>query len=266
MSLRLGAKFASRDRAGAIVPQGNPARSSLHSNLRRGEAIQRNPCKLGIHDSIVAGGARRRPRPLRRGGSQAGCPNIEWIGDLSEKNPFWPRTLSLTEITRQDEQDFYPKFFIALAVAWSPNPTRPPFYANLPFAVNDSGISPAEPAHSKWSANLIPPLAGKFRTELARLQAIRITYGTREQFPHIPLGATALSRFFTSIGIRHEIQSFDGDHFDHARTQLLAEVSPSVASPGAHASAVEPRGDGRITMRCSRRCSAAAHRRSVRRS
>ena len=151
---------------------------------------------------------------------------IEWVADLSGANPYWRRTLALTAISRQDEQAFYPKFFIALAVAWSPHPGSKPFNADLPFALRDSAVIPAEPAYSEWAANLLLPLAGQFRTDLARLRGIRITYGTREQFAHIPAGAIALSQLFTANGIRHEIQSFDGDHFDHVKSQLLADGFP----------------------------------------
>jgi S-formylglutathione hydrolase FrmB len=151
---------------------------------------------------------------------------IDWVADLSGANPYWRRTLALTAISRQDEQAFYPKFFIALAVAWSPHPGSKPFNADLPFALRDSAVIPAEPAYSEWAANLLLPLAGQFRTDLARLRGIRITYGTREQFAHIPAGAIALSQFFTANGVRHEIQSFDGDHFDHVKSQLLADGFP----------------------------------------
>jgi S-formylglutathione hydrolase FrmB len=159
---------------------------------------------------------------------------IEWAGDLSGQNPFWERTLRASTIERQDEIDFYPKFFIALAVAWSPNPARPPFHVDLPFAQVDSHFQPSEPAYSEWSANMILPLAGQFRTDLSRLRGIRITYGTREQFAHIPLGAVDLSKFLTVNGIHHDIQSFEGDHFDHIRSQLVTDTFPFFSHSLAH--------------------------------
>ncbi len=155
---------------------------------------------------------------------------IEWVADFSGTNPHWPRTLTLRTIDRQAETEFYPKLFISIATAWSPNRARPPFLVDFPFQLADSTVRPAEPAYSEWAANLILPMAGQFRTNLAQLRAIAFDYGTHDQFAHIPLGCQAFSTFLSDNGIGHRAESYDGDHFDHVRERLIAHALPFVSN------------------------------------
>lgn len=162
---------------------------------------------------------------------------IEWAADFSGENPHWPRTIALREIDREAEKAFYPKLFISIAAAWSPNRARPPFLADLPFAVTDSGVRPAEPAYSEWSANLIVPMAGQYRTNLARLRGIGFDTGTRDQFAHILLGVRSFARFLADNGIARQVEEYDGDHFDHVRERLVTRAFPFLSNAlvsGAH--------------------------------
>jgi S-formylglutathione hydrolase len=154
---------------------------------------------------------------------------IQWVADFSAQNPSWPRTIAMQSIDRQAEAEFYPKLFISIAAAWSPNRSRPPFLADLPFAIVGSQVLPAEPAYSAWSANLIVPMAGQYRANLARLRAIGFDYGTQDQFPHIPLGARAFARFLSDHGVDHVVEAYDGDHFNRVRERLVSRALPFVS-------------------------------------
>lgn len=151
---------------------------------------------------------------------------LEWTADFSERNPHWPATIALRVIDQKAEQAFYPKLFISIATAWSPNPRRPPFKADLPFQLIGTEVRPAEPAHSYWTANLILPMAERRRSNLARLRAIGLDYGTMDQFPHIVIGSRSFSRFLTEHGIDHQAQAYDGDHFNRVRERLTAHALP----------------------------------------
>jgi S-formylglutathione hydrolase len=149
-----------------------------------------------------------------------------WSADLTGANPAWPRTLKLSSITPEDEKAFYPKFFISLATAWSPNLRNPPFYVDLPFELVDGSVRPKEPAYSEWAANLLLAMAGQYRTNLARLRAIGFDYGSKDQFRHIPLGAKAFKAFLDADHIRYKMEEYDGDHFDHVRERIEKKVLP----------------------------------------
>lgn len=160
---------------------------------------------------------------------------FDWDSDLSIDNPFWRRTLSLTSLSAQDEKDFYPKFFLTLAMVWSPNVNRPPFFGDLPFRMAEDKLVVAEPAYSAWAANLLLPMAGQFRTNLRSLRAIGIDYGSREQFGHISRGSRKFGLFLDANGIANRTRQFDGDHFDHVRERveegLLPFVTTHLATP-----------------------------------
>ncbi len=155
---------------------------------------------------------------------------IDWLADFSAANAFWPRTLSLRLIDHQAETEFYPKLFTSIAAAWSPDTARPPFRAALPFRLTDSTLQPAEPAFSQWTANLILPIARRRTSSVRRLRALGFDYGDRDQFPHIPLGAQALSRFLTVHDIPHRAEAYDGDHFNRVRERLVRHALPFLSA------------------------------------
>lgn len=151
---------------------------------------------------------------------------FEWVDDFSMQNSQWRHTLSLKSITRQEEQSFYPKLFISIATAWSPNPENPPFYVDFPFELNGDKLQPKEPAYSRWGANLLLTMAGQYRTNLARLRGIGFDFGSKDQFPHIATGSRDFSRFLTANGIPHRFEQYDGDHFNHIRERLETKALP----------------------------------------
>ena len=155
---------------------------------------------------------------------------IEWAADFSGTNTFWPKTIAMRTIDRQAETEFYPKFFISIATAWSPNPDRPPFLVDLPFSAGDSGVVPAEPAYSKWTANLLLPLARGYRANLGLLRGLALDYGRHDQFPHIPIGSQAIDSFLTQIGITHQLEAYEGDHFNQVRVRLTAHALPFISA------------------------------------
>ncbi|MEW6737882.1 MAG: alpha/beta fold hydrolase [Acidobacteriota bacterium] len=151
---------------------------------------------------------------------------FEWAADLSIDNPFWSKVINLKKMDQQAEKEFYPKFFISVATAWSPNPEQTPFYMDLPFELVNNKVQPKEPAYSKWAANLLLMMAGQYRTNLARLRGIGFDYGSQDQFKHIPLGSRAFSKFLTANGIAHQVEEYQGDHFNQIRERFEKKVLP----------------------------------------
>src|SRR5262249_10127863 len=60
-------------------------------------------------------------------------PCLAWGGDLNADNPAWAKTLALKHPDEIPKAGFYSLAFTALAISFSPNPKRPPFYADWPF-------------------------------------------------------------------------------------------------------------------------------------
>src|SRR5207237_5134929 len=59
---------------------------------------------------------------------------LGWGGDLSLTNPAWDATLSFKSFDdfQENEKLYLCQAYMAVAAAWSPNPAKAPFFADLP--------------------------------------------------------------------------------------------------------------------------------------
>jgi uncharacterized protein (TIGR03067 family) len=101
---------------------------------------------------------------------------------------------------------------VSIARAFSPNPGRPPFYVDLPFALFDGRPRPVEPAFSKWEENMPVTMARRYEANLRRLRGLRFDTAWDDEYTHIPLAARALARTLTDLGIEFTFEEYNGDH------------------------------------------------------
>jgi hypothetical protein len=106
----------------------------------------------------------------------------------------------------------YPPAIVCIAQAFSPAPDRPPFYADFPFALLKGELRPAEPAFTKWEENMPVFMARRYEANLRLLRGLRFDTAWEDEYTHIPLGARALSRALTSLGVEHTFEEYNGDH------------------------------------------------------
>jgi S-formylglutathione hydrolase FrmB len=153
---------------------------------------------------------------------------IGWGGDLTALNPAFiaaTRAKSFDEIPPPG----YAAGIVTAAQAFSPNPNKPPFYVDLPYAEVDGKVVPAEPAFSAWEANAIVNMVPKYRANLTRLRGLRFDSGYADSFQFIPVNARALSLELTTYGVDHVFEEYNGDHQNRmfGRTgRLSTEVLP----------------------------------------
>ena len=84
-------------------------------------------------------------------------------GDVSLDNPAFGALLKMTTPEEVFQGGRYAVGAIALAQAFSPNPNRPPFYADLPLKMVAGKLERDEPIHSKWEENLPLNMAARVR-------------------------------------------------------------------------------------------------------
>jgi S-formylglutathione hydrolase FrmB len=118
---------------------------------------------------------------------------------------------------------------IALASAWSPNPARAPLYVDLPAVLEGGVLKPAEPAYSKWAANMPLSMASQYRGELKRLAAIGFDTGSSDEFADVVEGARALSAELGRLGIAHRFEEYDGNHSNRVRERVRNQLLPFVS-------------------------------------
>jgi enterochelin esterase-like enzyme len=107
---------------------------------------------------------------------------------------------------------------LAEAAAWSPNPSNPPFYMDLP--AKDGKIQPAIVA--KWAANAPLAMIDQYAANLKTLR-IGIDVGDKD---NLAASNRELNRVLNSYGIPTVFEVYDGDHTNHIVDRMEKNVLP----------------------------------------
>ncbi|OFX32314.1 MAG: esterase [Armatimonadetes bacterium RBG_16_67_12] len=118
----------------------------------------------------------------------------------------------------------------AMAMAYSPNPARPPFHFDLPFDPHTGEID--EATWSRWLTWDPVRMAPRHADALRRLKLIYVECGSRDQY-NLHLGARLLHRRLDALGIRHEHVEFDDDHssINYRYVESLRRLCEALAGP-----------------------------------
>ncbi len=138
---------------------------------------------------------------------------IDWGGDLTIASPGFEKILSaksLDEMLKSGE--ITTVGVVTLGQAFSPNPNKPPFYADFPFKMVDGKMIPDEPGFSKWRENSLIRMVEKYRSNLMRLRGLKFDSGYEDEFKFIPVNSRRLSAELTNNGIEHIFEEYNGDH------------------------------------------------------
>jgi S-formylglutathione hydrolase FrmB len=110
----------------------------------------------------------------------------------------------------------------ARAAAWSPNPSRPPFFADLP--MEDGVVRPE--IQAKWIANSIIPMLGQYTRNLQKYTAIQFDVGTEDNLITVN---NQLDAAMTEAGIAHIYLTFPCDHNNKVSERIEQHVLPFFA-------------------------------------
>lgn len=118
----------------------------------------------------------------------------------------------------------------AMAMAYSPNPQRPPFHFDLPFDPHTGEIDDA--VWARWLAWDPVHMAARYVENLTKLRLIYVECGSRDQF-NLHFGARQLHRRLEALGIEHEYQEFDDDHtsVNYRYVQSLRRLCEALTGP-----------------------------------
>lgn len=138
---------------------------------------------------------------------------IGWAADLTSEAPAFINILKITSFEDLLKTgDLYTIAMVTVGQAFSPNPDKPPFYADFPFAVVDGRVRPSAPAHSKWEAKFPVNMVKEHKANLQRLRGIRFDSGYEDEFKFIPVNSRAFSAELTKQGVEHIFEEYNGDH------------------------------------------------------
>ena len=101
---------------------------------------------------------------------------------------------------------------LTVAQAFSPNPSKPPFYADKPFKMQGTKLVPNPGAYNKWVANNPVQMAEKYKANLLKLKAIKFDSGNDDEYLFIIENSRIFSIKLTALKIPHQFEEYNGDH------------------------------------------------------
>lgn len=128
----------------------------------------------------------------------------------------------LTSFEEADKAPVPVRISLAYAAAFSPNPSNPPFYSDLPASANggDTGLSTA--VLGRWQANTPINMVDQFVANLRRLH-IAFDIGTQDRL------LEANRQFRDALkrsGVEHTYEEFEGGHTDKTRERIGTKMLP----------------------------------------
>ena len=127
--------------------------------------------------------------------------------------------------------DFITRANFAVAAAWSPNPQRPPFYADL----GSKDGKPDMDVIARWWANAPTAMAAQYLPGLKAMAAIAIDAGDKDFVLH---EARGMHETLGQLGVAHLWEVYEGDHGNRVPVRFGEKVLPFFA---AHLSAAQAR-------------------------
>ena len=123
----------------------------------------------------------------------------------------------LTSFEEADKAPFGVRVSFAFAAAWSPNPTKPPFFSEYPFSGNSDVLA-------RWQANIPTYMADQFVTSLRRLRGIAFDAGTQEAA--IQNSNRQFAEALKRNKIEYIFEVFEGGHTDKVRERIETKMLP----------------------------------------
>ncbi len=147
-------------------------------------------------------------------------------GDFTSQNPAWLKTIRLTSKDQLKPRpasldEFYPIAFMAISVAFSPNPGRAPFFVDFPYEEREGRLEKNESAYVRWRAKMPLYIVDENKQNLLKLRGIFIDYGQKEEFSHITITSQLFSKALAERSIPHIFEVYEGgDHSSKIRQRL----------------------------------------------
>lgn len=142
---------------------------------------------------------------------------------LSARDAPPPAAMTILENVKQPEDaaklDFLPKATLAVAAAWSPDPTKPPLYLDLPAENGTSDTS----VLARWAANAPLAMLDQYAFNLKRYGAIAIDVGDQDG---LRVDAEDLHRRMSDRGIQNGFEIYHGDHGNAVPDRFENHVLP----------------------------------------
>ncbi|WAC15238.1 alpha/beta hydrolase [Dyadobacter pollutisoli] len=119
-----------------------------------------------------------------------------------------------------NKADFGTKAALASAAAWSPNPTKPPFYTDQ---IVENGEY-QKMTETKWAANSGLATIDQYISNLKQLKGIAFDAGDRDQ--PIASNIKILHQILDNYKIEHSYEEYQGDHLNKIGERIEQKMLP----------------------------------------
>ncbi|MCD9189464.1 MAG: esterase family protein [Pyrinomonadaceae bacterium] len=138
---------------------------------------------------------------------------LSFTAELDSKNPDVKKFVTaknIEEILATDNRNI--AGMLMVSQAFSPNPSKPPFYADKPYLLKGNKLVPNPAAYQKWLENDVVKMAEKYKENLLKLRGIKFDCGNEEDIKLIEINSILLSKKLTILRVPHQFEQYNGDH------------------------------------------------------
>ena len=143
---------------------------------------------------------------------------------VRDPNPFGDAAVEAALASMREgsvpDEDVLARVTLAKAVAFSPDGSRPPFFAALPYVPRDGRLVRDDAVWAMWTR---ATLMGEISRAPPAFTDVRIRLEVGAQDP-LASDVAALARMLETVGVRAELMTFEGDHLAGVRGQFERSV------------------------------------------
>lgn len=144
--------------------------------------------------------------------------------DAPERTAGWKVAVGLSERSDYAKAGFTANLLYALAVLYSPNMSKPPFFADLPYRLEGGALVSVSDVAAKWNAGPLSMVPSHLPA--LRRMAIAFDAGTADALTDIPVNVRALDSLLAAHDIPHMAELYEGTHGSRIRARLESKVFP----------------------------------------
>jgi len=138
--------------------------------------------------------------------------------------PTWKKAVALTDTSEYLKAGFMADLMYGLAGVYSPNPSKPPFFVDLPFRLEGDSLVLIPEVAKKWTETPIA-MVPKYAANLRRMH-IGFDAGADDGFRDIPLNVNRLDSMLTALDVPHEAEVYPGNHMKGIRGRIESKMIP----------------------------------------
>ena len=144
--------------------------------------------------------------------------------DGRERTAGWKAAIGVKSRADYAKAGFTANLIYALASAFSPNPDRPPLFADLPYRLEGESLMADSAVLRRWSFG---PLAMAI-THIDALKRLAIAFeaGDADGLTDIPVNVRSLDSLLTANDVPHAFEIYPGTHGSRIRSRLETKVFP----------------------------------------